>query len=58
MRGKRSLGALALTLALVLGLAAPAFAAQLRLTYQMNSGGNAANDAASASNGVAFGFCV
>ncbi len=42
MRGKRSLGALALTLALVLGLAAPAFAAQLRLTYQMNSGGNAA----------------
>ncbi len=42
MRGKRSLGALALTLALVLGLAAPAFAAQLRLTYRMNSGGNAA----------------
>lgn len=42
MRGKRSLGAFLLTLALILGLVTPAFAAQLRLTYQMNSGNSAA----------------
>lgn len=42
MRKWNRLSALVLTLALVLSLAVPAFAAQLRLTYQMNSGGNAA----------------
>ena len=41
-RAKRSLGALALALSLMLALALPVSAAQIRLTYQMNSGGSAA----------------
>ena len=49
-----------------LGKDGPAFSWWERSPYasgssnfcSVNSGGNAANDAASASNGVAFGFCV